>query len=791
MANNTQQITDDLNLLSPNAKIKIYWDDLPHNYSRDAKNKIRNYFASKYGFNKNNININYRPIKKTANGDVIEITGAGIENIMDVNYQRSLMKEYLDRENKSIDFNRIVALDDKVNGELNIDLNNIQHKTWSIKWIMIDNFLSFGEENYIPFTKLKGLTVVNSIPPNQGGKTTLTIDAIKFLLHGNTTKTDTNEQVFNQFTDKNELVVRGMIEIENEESIIERKMKRTAKKGGGWTVTNKVNYYKILPDGEEEELNEEDAKQTTKKIKDSIGSEKDFEMLVLATEKNLDELIGLTTTESGKILTRLIGLEVLEMKEAIVRTMYNEFSKKKKSNEYDVITLKGEIEEHETNIQQLQDLEQTLNENLDEIKDKISTLENERDGLLSNKQTIDVSISELNPESLEETIKTLTDKGVGLNQKVSEIKQEIANIGDINFDEDRHHENTKLGSKLNTDKAIKEAELKRLQKVVSDLIAGGICQSCNRKLDDVDNTEHIAKHELEIEKIKKEINEMSDEILKIVEELESLNITKKLVDDKNKKELDIDRLEVEMGSLRNKIVEKKNDLKKYNLNLEAIKLNQSLDIQIIKIKTDLSVENYSKDETIKKIERVQSDLKINGDNIVNKNKLITIIQKEEEIDKIFKMYIELVGKKGVSKLVLRSVLPIINSELQRLLEDVVDFEVEIFINDKNDVQFYIVKDDVQKLLKSGSGFEKTAASLALRAVLGKLSTLPMPNFITFDEVLGKVAPENLEKLKILFDKIKDMYEIVFFITHNDLVKDWSTNNITVVKTNNISAVKIS
>lgn len=775
-----------MNILSPNSKVKVEWSDLPHNYSRDAKNKIRNYFSSKYGFNKNNININYRPIKKTANGDVIEITGAGIENIMDVNYQRSLMKEYLDRENKAIDFNRIVALDDKVNGELNIDLNNIQHKTWSIKWIMIDNFLSFGEENYIPFTKLKGLTVVNSIPPNQGGKTTLTIDAIKFLLHGNTTKTDTNEQVFNQFTDKNELVVRGMIEIENEESIIERKMRRTAKKGGGWTVTNKVNYYKILPDGEEEELNEEDAKQTTKKIKDSIGSEKDFEMLVLATEKNLDELIGLTTSESGKILTRLIGLEVLEMKEAIVRTMYNEFSKKKKSNEYDVITLKGEIEDHETNIQQYQDLEQTLNEDLDTLKNKIKTLEDERDGLLSNKQIIDVTIAELNPESLEQTIKELTNKGVSLSDKVSEIKEELVKMGDISFNEDRHHEITKLGGKLNTDKAVKEAEAKRLQKVVSDLIAGGICQSCNRKLDDVDNTAHIAKHELEIEKIREEISEMSAKILKIVEELESLNITKKLVDDKSKKELDIDRLEVDMGSLRNKIVEKKNDLKKYNLNLEAIKLNQSLDIQIIKIKTDLSVENYSKDETIKKIERVQSDLKINGENIVNKNKLITTIQKEEEIDKIFKMYIELVGKKGVSKLVLRSVLPIINSELQRLLEDVVDFEVEIFINDKNDVQFYIVKDDVQKLLKSGSGFEKTAASLALRAVLGKLSTLPMPNFITFDEVLGKVAPENLEKLKILFEKIKDMYEIVFFITHNDLVKDWSTNNITVVKTNNIS-----
>ena len=777
-----------MNILSPDSKVKVEWSDLPHNYSREAKNKIKNYFASKYGFNKNNINVIYRPIKKTDNGDVIEITGAGIENIMDVNYQRSLMKEFISREGKNIDFNRILALDEKVNGELNIDLNNIQHKSWSIKWIMIDNFLSFGEQNYVPFTKLKGLTIVNSIPANQGGKTTLTIDAIKFLLHGNTTKTDTNEQIFNQFSDKNELVVRGMIEIENEETIIERKMRRTAKKGGGWTVVNKVNYYKILPDGDEEELNEEDAKQTTRKIKDSIGSEKDFEMLVLATEKNLDELIGLTTTESGKILTRLIGLEVLEMKEAIVRTMYNEFARKKKSNEYDVITLNHEIEEHQDKIQQFQDLEQSLNEELDTVKDKIRDLEGERDELLSNKQTIDVTISELNPDSLEDSIRVITDKGVELSKKVSEIKQELVKIGDVNFDEDIFHQLTKQSGLLNTEKALKEAEIKRLKKVVSDLIAGGICQSCNRKLDDVDNSEHIAKHELEIEKLNNELAEIEKKLKDTDTKLETLDVIKRLVDDKNKKELDIDRLEVEMGGLRNKVVEKKNDLRKYNLNLEAINLNRNIEISVTKIKTDLSVENHTKEETIKKIERVQTDLKINAESIVNKNKLISTIKKEEEIDKIFKIYIELVGKKGISKLVLRSVLPIINSELQRLLEDVVDFEVEIFINDKNDVHFTLNKDGIHKLLKSGSGFEKTASSLALRAVLGKLSTLPMPNFITFDEVLGKVAPENLEKLKTLFDKIKDMYEIVFFITHNDLVKDWSDNVITVVKNDNLSKI---
>jgi hypothetical protein len=52
--------------------------------------------------------------------------------------------------------------------------------------------------------------------------------------------------------------------------------------------------------------------------------------------------------------------------------------------------------------------------------------------------------------------------------------------------------------------------------------------------------------------------------------------------------------------------------------------------------------------------------------------------------------------KGISNFVL--VLPIINSEMERLLEDVCDFAVEIFIDDKNNVQFLIVKNGVTKNL---------------------------------------------------------------------------------------------
>ena len=160
---------DDINI-SQDSKIKVVWSDRPENYSKEAKTKIRNYFAKKYGVLKNNISVVYQPVKRNANGDMVDMTGVGIENIMDVTYQRTLMKELIERDGKVIDFNRIIALDDKVNGDLNVDLTVSQHRSWSLKWLMIDNFLSFGEKNYVPLSSINGLTIVNSTPSNQGGK---------------------------------------------------------------------------------------------------------------------------------------------------------------------------------------------------------------------------------------------------------------------------------------------------------------------------------------------------------------------------------------------------------------------------------------------------------------------------------------------------------------------------------------------------------------------------------------------------------------------------------------------
>jgi DNA repair exonuclease SbcCD ATPase subunit len=95
---------------------------------------------------------------------------------------------------------------------------------------------------------------------------------------------------------------------------------------------------------------------------------------------------------------------------------------------------------------------------------------------------------------------------------------------------------------------------------------------------------------------------------------------------------------------------------------------------------------------------------------------------------------------------------------------------------------------VEKLMASGSGYERTIASLALRAVLSKICSLPKPNVIVFDEVFGKISNENLEMVGEFFTKIKNYFEKIFVITHNPLVSNWADNIVKITKENNISSV---
>jgi DNA repair exonuclease SbcCD ATPase subunit len=210
------------------------------------------------------------------------------------------------------------------------------------------------------------------------------------------------------------------------------------------------------------------------------------------------------------------------------------------------------------------------------------------------------------------------------------------------------------------------------------------------------------------------------------------------------------------------------------------------------IKADLRLEELEREKNRIYSLITNSEFSITSyqEKIDNNKKMIVRIKEEEEKEKIYKIYLEAYGKNGVTKIIMKTMMPLINSELQRLMEDSCYFKLEININDKNEVEFLMIDNSsgVEKLMTSGSGYEKTIASLALRSVLTKICTLPKPNLVVMDEVFGKISNENLDMVSEFFIKIKDYFEKVFVISHNPLINNWGDNIVKIKKENNISKV---
>jgi DNA repair exonuclease SbcCD ATPase subunit len=235
----------------------------------------------------------------------------------------------------------------------------------------------------------------------------------------------------------------------------------------------------------------------------------------------------------------------------------------------------------------------------------------------------------------------------------------------------------------------------------------------------------------------------------------------------------------------------KDTLKRYEESQEKIKTNQDIDAKVIKAQLRID-ELINQKRELEKKQTQNGNLISNSETKIQKNKdLIEKIKLEFEKEKVYNIYLDLFGKKGISKIIMKTMMPLINQELQRLLQDSSFFNLEIRINEKNNEVDFIMIDSstgVEKPMSSGSGYERTIASMALRAVLSKICSLPKPNVIVWDEVFGKISNENLEMVGEFFTKIKEYFEKIFVITHNPLVSNWADNIVKIRKEENVSKV---
>ena len=763
-----------------NPYVQVVWDDYAENFTQEKIKSVRHYFQKKY--NTTNVNV----ITKTKASDDVTHTVDISFNILDKNYQSELVKTYLTSKSLEKYFDEVIHLDGIVDNKLLVNNNEVSpFKRWFIKNIEFSNFLSYGENQKLDFEKCDGISVVESNPPNFGGKTVLTVDLLLFLFFNETTKTSKAEEVFNRFTDKNKVSVKGEIIIDGDEYIIVRNIERKKSKAGEWNVKTELDFFKKLFDGSLQNFTGEQRRETEAFIKTSIGSKEDFLMTILTTATNLEDLIDSKPTARGQVLSRFMGLDFLKKKEDAGKEIYSDFSKSMMSNIYSSEKLKTDNEDYNSKIVELNEENQRLQKDLIDVQDRIIKGQEYRDNLLKSKHTdIDKEISLLSPDKVTTDIITLKSQRQGVEKQLSEIK--VVEPSSF-YHEDEHDKvkedyNEEYKKKVDVDHKIKTIEdLKssvdggiKCEHCGIDLMMASITQSKIAELDG-----YIMQKD-QISGLMQDLSGKEQGFVQLKKEFDEYEKNKLI---KEKYELSIEGFDLKIKGLQEKLT-------KYNELQDKITSNEKIETQLIKAGLRLDDLDVEKNNTTKKINSNDYQIQTFKDKIEQNLKTIVKIGEEAEREKIYKIYLEIYGKNGVSKMIMKTMMPLINSELQRLLEDSSHFRLEVNINDKNEVEFLMIDNNtqVEKLMASGSGYERTIASLALRAVLSKICSLPKPNIIVFDEVFGKISNDNLDMVAEFFTKIKEYFEKIFVITHNPLVTNWADNVVKIKKEDNVSFV---
>ena len=520
-------------------------------------------------------------------------------------------------------------------------------------------------------------------------------------------------------------------------------------------------------------------------MKNSIGSMEDFLMTIVTTASNLEDLLEAKPTARGQVLTRFLGLEFLKKKEETGKEIYSEFSKGMMSNVYNTESLKQDNETSKEEITRLSNEIKDAGNKIEDVDKRLQKGQEYKDNLLKSKHNdLDQDLIMLNPIALQSTISDLESTKERTEEQIKEVK--IIEPKEF-YHEDKHDEIRDSMKNVNGELTVAQNKVEEIEQLVKKFGDGIQCEHCGIKLMEAALTK---KKIDELEHWEKKVDKLSKKWKDLDSKEKSYTQLKKDFDEYERNKLIKEKYEITLESTILKLNQAKEKLVRYQEVQDKIKKNNEIDTHLVK--AGMRIDELISEKRI--YERTQASNQNQIENldarIEKNNDIILRIAEEFEKEKIFKIYLEVYGKNGITKMIMKTMMPLINSELQRLLQDSAFFNLEIRINDKNEVEFMMIDNStgIEKLMVSGSGYERTIAAMALRAVLSKVCSLPKPNVIIWDEVFGKISNENLEMVGEFFTKMKEYFEKIFVITHNPLVNNWANNTVRITKTDNISKV---
>jgi DNA repair exonuclease SbcCD ATPase subunit/DNA repair exonuclease SbcCD nuclease subunit len=728
-----------------------------------------------------------------------------IGDVRDIEYQNELITKYL--ENKFALEDEILDGIRYVNRTVNSGLPSLEisrNVSWIPKKFEFSNMFSYGVDNVIDFTNMKG--VYGIFAPNASGKSTM-LDAITYCIFDKCGRTSKASSVLNNKSSS--FKCKFNFELDGKDYFIEK----TGTKGRGEHVRVDVNFYCIDENNDKVSLNGKERSDTNDHIRNLLGTYEDFVLTALSVQNNNTGFIDMAQKDRKDLLAQFLDINIFEdlykianddIKE--VATLVKEYQRQDFASQ--LANANSSIQLHSNTYSQLQKEKQYADVKIEEFTKEILKLTRE---LI----TIDSTIEDI------ESLNTLKDKCISFLQQVdikkkdreleltvaieavselesvlekyniSSIQAKIDVLNQLKEQERKHHGELE---KHKTELRLKLDKMKKLEDLKYD-------ENCTFCMDNIFVKDAIAtKTSIEIDKAA--VIDLSESLSNLVSKIELtkpameekelyFTLQKKVADaqrQKSKCGVELSDLQSKQTQALNKLTEVERKIEEYYKKEEAIKTNKTIKAEIDDREYQLNQWKIELDSINSNILQVHSEILV----AENSRKIAeSSIEKLKELTKQYKFYeyyLQAVNRDGVPYDLITQAVPYIEQEINNILSQLVDFNLMLQMDGKN-INCYIVYDqDDYWAIELTSGMEKFISSLAIRTALINISSLPRPNFLAIDEGFGVLDSHNLNSMFNLFDYLKTQFAFMLVISHIDSMKDVVDHLIEIVKSNGNSKI---
>ncbi len=739
--------------------------------------------------------------------------GFKVENLRDKGVQENLIREYLtDYEPTEEMLERVFELNRKYNSQIEETEEVARNVNWNINKFEWDNLFNYGEGNSVDFNNLNG--IVGIFGKNYSGKSSI-IDGLLYTMFNTTSK---NERKNYNIINQNKKDCRGLVELQIGEKTytIERDSTKYVKKLKG-EVTNEArtnlefNGFDPVV-GESVSLNGTTRNQTDAHIRKRFGTVEDFLLTSMSSQLDSLSFIKEGSTRRKEILAKFLDLDIFERK---FRLAHEDSADLK-----GVIRRVGDVNyDNDIALAEVQ-----CDEARKELESEVAACSIERQNLVDaqleyaqlTEQIDSIPAERLDIKALLELKNTLGAKIEDTNLNIVELKQEVVGYDEKLKEYDDFLTTIDIEDLLEKKKQYDEFKQKYDDTVNRARLMDNEYKGLNKKIELLDEVPcgdqfpmcqfikdaHLASVELpsleldiisEIEDAKtyrtKTASVNSAEMITLIDTYNTTIINKNNIEiEKRDNKVSIERLYAKVKTYRSELGDTQEKIDLYEEKKDLIKNIESLLDSRGKVQKSIdcsqqSIQNL--EDLINRHHRQIGSLEQKVDSLYEKKKELHDIREEYAS---YDLFMRCTHSNGIAYDIIKKRLPVINSEIAKVLANIVDFDI-FFQEDGRKLNILIRHPKHEpRPIEMGSGAEKTVAAMAIRLALLSVSSLPKGNIFILDEPGTALDAENMEGFIRILQLIKMYFKTVILISHVDSLKDIVDLEITIDKKDGFARV---